>query len=145
MKEKRFGRWALLRRLTALAFLLLLYLGSREDVSWFRGTTTATRLLEIVPFGDPLAALEVTLATRELAADLLLGAGVLIAATLLLGPSFCSWVCPLGLVLDLHQAVKNRLVKRWRRRRWMHLGPRPGTGSGRTAVGRSRPGPRWTR
>jgi len=121
LKAKRFGRWALLRRLTAFAFLGLLYVGSLESVSWFRGTTTATRLLEIVPFGDPLAALEVTLATREVAVDLLLGAGVLVVATLLLGPFFCSWVCPLGLVLDLNQAAKNRVVKRWRRYRWMHL------------------------
>jgi len=121
LKEKRFGSWALLRRLTAFAFLGLLYLGSLESVAWFRGTTTATRLLDFVPFGDPLAALEVTLATRELAVDLLLGAGVLVVATLLLGPFFCSWVCPLGLVLDLNQALKNRLVKRWRRYRWMHL------------------------
>ena len=122
MKATRFGRWALSRRLTALAFLGLLYLGSLESVAWFRGSTTATRLLDLVPFGDPLAALEVTFATRELAVDLLLGAGVLIAATLLLGPFFCSWVCPLGLVLDLNQALKNRVVKRWRRYRWMHLG-----------------------
>lgn len=127
MRKKRFPWWTLLRRLTALAFLVLLWLGSREDVAWFRGSTTATRFFDLLPFGDPLAALEVTLATRELAVDLLLGAGVLVAATLLLGPFFCSWVCPLGLVLDLNQWVKNRSIARWRRLRWMHLAlPREG-------------------
>jgi len=112
-----YRRWATYRRLTAAIFLACLVVGS---FAWFpfTGSTGATRLANVIPFTDPLAAIESTLSTGNLAAPALIGAGILLGAAVLLGPIFCGWVCPLGLALDLNYALR-RLVRRrvFRRRR----------------------------
>jgi len=103
--------WTWARRLTALSFLALLVLGGFEWFPWFKGSTSATEAFGLVPFVDPLAALEVTLATRAWMPEVMLGAAILVAAALLFGPVFCGWVCPLGLILDLGQSLR-RLLRR---------------------------------
>lgn len=105
-KKRRIRWWAWGRRATALAFLVLLTLGQFDWFPWFRGSAAGTKLLDIVPFADPLAALEVTLATRQIHATLLIGAAILIVGALLLGPVFCGWICPLGFVLDMAQSIR---------------------------------------
>lgn len=112
MTKRRLDRWTLAHRTTAFGFAALLFLGGREGFAWFRGTTAATTLFDLVPFTDPLAALEITLATRELHGTLLLGIAIPVLFALLFGPVFCSWVCPLGLLFDLNQSVRRRLVRR---------------------------------
>jgi ferredoxin-type protein NapH len=106
---KRFRTW---HRLTALAFIVLLFLGAQEFFPWFKGSTTATRVFDTVPFADPLAAIEVALASGTLDETLFIGAGLLVAVGLLLGPVFCGWVCPLGLLLDLNQVIRKRVTRR---------------------------------
>ena len=101
--------WTLARRLTALSLAMLLVLGTQPWFPWFRGTTTGTRLFDIVVLSDPLAALEQTLATRHTHAELLWGAALLTAVAVVLGPVFCGWVCPLGFVLDLNDDLRRRL------------------------------------
>lgn len=111
--QRSFPWWTVMRRVSALLFLALLIHASRPGVEWFRGTVAGTTVLGEVPFVDPLAALEVGLASRELMPTALLGAGILAFVALLLGPVFCGWVCPLGLLLDLAQSVRagvNRLL-----------------------------------
>lgn len=116
-RPRWFG-WA--RRSCALGFLVLLVLGGRFGLEWVRGSSTATTMLSALRFADPLAALEVSLATRQFDGSLLLGALLVVLVTLLLGPVFCSWLCPLGLALDLNQGLRRRL------RRRVPLGPTPG-------------------
>ncbi|GEM_PF-636952 len=106
---RRFHRWKWLRRSTAVLFLVLLVLGARDDFHWFRGSTTGTRLFEVIPLSDPLAALEITLSSRTLHWTMLTGAAILVGACLLLGPVFCGWVCPLGLLLDVNDGIRRRL------------------------------------
>ncbi len=110
-RPRPFARWKWLRRSTAILFLVLLLLGARNDFPWFRGSTTGTRAFEVIPLSDPLATLEVTLASRSLHGTMLLGAAILVGVCLLLGPVFCGWVCPLGLLLDFNDGIRRRL---WR-------------------------------
>ncbi|MEW5956873.1 MAG: 4Fe-4S binding protein [Chloroflexota bacterium] len=113
-------RWTWARRATAAAFLLALVLGRFDWFSWLKGSTSATRLLGLLWLADPMAVLEITLATREFMGSLLLAGGVVLLFYALLGRAFCGWVCPLGLVLDLNDELRERLRK-WLGRRRLKL------------------------
>ncbi len=54
-----------------------------------------------VPLSDPLAALQVTLINGTWPRDLWIGAGIALALAVALGPVFCSWICPFGLLSEL--------------------------------------------
>ena len=105
--------WSWARRLTAAAFLSLLLLGAHAGGPWLSGSLSASRLLETVPLVDPLAALETLLASRALAAEAILGATILLISAILLGPVFCGWICPLGLLLDLNHALRHMFRQRF--------------------------------
>jgi ferredoxin-type protein NapH len=98
-----------------VAFLALLVYGAMPSTTLFGGALPATTLLEIIPLVDPLAAVEVTLATRHVQSEMLIGAGILCAGAVLLGPVFCGFACPLGLLLDLGHAVRRRMMRLVRR------------------------------
>ena len=120
----RLPRWAIARRTTALGFLSLLVFGAREDLRvpeslrWLVGSTSASTAFGRVPFVDPLAALEATLATRAWMPTVWIGAASLMLAAVLLGPVFCGWLCPLGLLLDLVHSVRARFDPLAARRHW---------------------------
>ncbi len=115
--KKRPALWTTAHRLVALGFLTLLVLASTGAIGWLSGSTSATRLFGLVPFVDPLAALEAALAAREVTPTMLVGAGLLVFLALLLGPVFCGWLCPLGLALDLNHGLRTWVLRRLRPRR----------------------------
>lgn len=114
-----YRRWVLWRRVTAGVFLSLLMLARFEWFPWFRGTTSGTMLLDMIPFVDPLAAVELLVASRSITTTVVIGAGILILVSVLLGPIFCGFVCPLGLMLDLNQTLRrvfrSRVLQRSKR------------------------------
>ena len=99
-----------MHRLTAATFLLVILLQSSE-FNFFRGTPTAANWFGIVTLLDPLAGLEVTLATGAMTTTMLIGMGILIVTALLLGRVFCGWVCPVGLILELADSLHKRVRK----------------------------------
>lgn len=65
---------------------------------------------------DPLAAIEITLARRVLAPQLLLAAIPILLLYLLVGRAYCAWICPLGLLLELNQSLRGFVQRKLRRR-----------------------------
>jgi len=53
-----------------------------------------------VSMTDPLAVVESVAAARQLPWVLIVGAIIPVLATLMLGRVFCSWICPMGLLLE---------------------------------------------
>ncbi|MBK8975896.1 MAG: 4Fe-4S binding protein [Planctomycetes bacterium] len=110
---RRVGRSGRARRATALLFLGAIALGGRAEVAWFRGSTTSSEVAGLLRLTDPLAALEVSLASgAALPIGALVGVAILVAVAALLGPVFCGWLCPVGLLLDLQASVRGRVERR---------------------------------
>lgn len=105
---------------TALAFVAIPWLNTREW-DFIQGNLLGLRLDGIL-LADPLAALQVWLGAREITSTLLLGAGLVLGLALLLGTSFCAWLCPFGLLSEWGQALG--------RRRGRASAPRGGPGRG---------------
>ncbi len=135
MHPKRSGPrwWTIAHRLTALSFASLLLLGSYDWFPWFKGNTSGTAILGFIPFTDPLAAIEVALASRALPQTMLIGALILLGIALLLGPIFCGWLCPLGLLLDLNNSVRVRLRRLFGLKR-PHVAMRPPSDTTRLVI-----------
>ncbi|MCA9184642.1 MAG: 4Fe-4S binding protein [Pirellulaceae bacterium] len=123
MRRVRWWTWS--RRATAGSLLLLMVIAnssighssighSSTWLSWFTGSITAATWFGCLPIVDPLAALEVVLASHSVPAWTLVGSMFTVALALGLGRVFCSWACPLGLVLELNDGLWN---KAWRRRK----------------------------
>ncbi len=62
-----------------------------------------------VSLTDPLAAAESVAATKHFPRVLLVGLIVPLLATLLLGRVFCSWICPMGLLLEMTDKLRGLL------------------------------------
>ncbi len=68
-------------------------------------------------FSDPLAGAESVVASRRLPWVLVVGLALPVLLTLVLGRVFCSWLCPVGLFLELSEKLRGVL-------RFLELRPR---------------------
>lgn len=122
-------RWTRWRRTVQIAvvvlFVALPFLVVAEH-TWATGTLAALRLgsVDVV---EPAGATSAILAGATVTGTLLLGMVPLIGGALLLGPVFCSWICPFGLVSELVDRLRHRGRRRvwnrdgWRGLRWPRL------------------------
>lgn len=114
------SRWKIARRLSAAGFLGILVAASLDLQGFAVGNLAAIDWLGFVHVMDPLAATENLIARRSLQPEVLLGGGILVLlSAFVIGRAFCSWVCPLGLLLDLNDAVRRRFR---RKEKYLHPG-----------------------
>ncbi|MHC4919009.1 MAG: 4Fe-4S binding protein [Planctomycetota bacterium] len=73
-----------------------------------RGTTWSFELFG-VSLTDPLAALESIVASRGVQWVLIVGILIPVLLTILLGRVFCSWICPVGFLLELTGKLRSVL------------------------------------
>jgi ferredoxin-type protein NapH len=87
----------------ALPFLALPFLASTS----LTGTLVALKVgpLDLV---EPSTAASAALASRSLPASLLVAALPLMLLALVLGPVYCSWACPFGLLSEALDAIRRR-------------------------------------
>lgn len=97
----------------ALAFVLIPWLNALH-ISVAYGNFLAFKLAGF-PLADPLAVLQITLKNGYLSRDLLIGAGVALGLTVILGTVFCSWICPYGLLSEWTFALGERIGRRRRK------------------------------
>ncbi|MDR1946052.1 MAG: 4Fe-4S binding protein [Desulfovibrio sp.] len=97
-RSLRFWR-RLLQCGVAGAFILIPFL-NREGIHVLSGNFFAFNFAGM-PLSDPLAAVQVFAGTFSVTPSLLVGAGFALAAALLLGPVFCAWICPYGLLSEI--------------------------------------------
>ena len=119
--KKRSSRWRCIRRsvqILVLALFLYLLIGNRVGATTFLPGDLFFLL-------DPLTGFSAMLAEKRFIAPMLLGL-LTIGLTLVLGRVWCSWICPLGTLLDwtnLRRRFRNALghLPQWRQVKYLVL------------------------
>lgn len=102
-----FRRWTVARRGVQVAVVALIA-SPLAGFTVFRGTLAAGDLLG-VPLADPLASLQVLLASGVVIPSYLLSAlGVTLFYGAVGGRTFCSWVCPVYLLMEFGDKLRQR-------------------------------------
>ncbi|OOZ38599.1 quinol dehydrogenase ferredoxin subunit NapH [Solemya pervernicosa gill symbiont] len=104
-------KWLLLRRFSQLSILLLFMLGPWAGVWIIKGNLSSSLLLDTVPMTDLMVFLQM-LAAGFLTPVSTVVTGVLIVTVFYLlagGRLFCSWVCPLNMVTDAANWLREKL------------------------------------
>ncbi|MCV6639148.1 quinol dehydrogenase ferredoxin subunit NapH [Candidatus Albibeggiatoa sp. nov. NOAA] len=103
-------RWLLLRRFSQLGVLGLFLLGPWAGVWIVTGNLTSSLTLDVLPLTDPYVLLQSFVAGHAIASTALIGA-LIVSVTYMLvgGRMYCSWVCPINMVTDLAQWLRDKL------------------------------------
>ncbi len=103
----RMKRWILV-----IAIHLLFFLSFFIDLQMLEGTLSGSRFLGFHMI-DPYMTMEVFLATFHIPINIIIGTTTIVIVYLLVGGrSYCSWVCPYGILSELGEKWHNTLVNK---------------------------------
>ena len=123
-ERQRCINWIFWRRLCQAA-VVLFYLGlPLANRFGFRAVAGSMASLRLGPFdlNEPAAALTAALAGRTITWALIAGIAPLALLALTLGPVFCSWACPWGLLSEKIDSLRQRFSPRpWPTSGWQKL------------------------
>ena len=91
--------WRRACQITVALFFVVLPFMNAATMDWFFGNLLSFKFLG-VPLADPLAVGQVGLITGSFTAEMVWGAGLVLVLALCLGPVFCSWLCPYGVLSE---------------------------------------------
>ncbi|OHE05026.1 MAG: ferredoxin [Sulfurimonas sp. RIFOXYD12_FULL_33_39] len=103
----RMKRWILV-----ISIHLLFFLSFAIDIQTLEGTLNGSRFLGFHLI-DVFTTMEVFLSTHELHVNMIIGTVTIIVFYMLVGGrSYCSWVCPYGLLSEVGEKIHNTLVNK---------------------------------
>ncbi len=116
------NKWLIARRLTQLGFMGLFLVGPISlwlmdkqerptDGIWIvKGTLASSMTFDFLPLSDPFIALQTFVAGHVLESTVLIGVTIVVAAYALVGGrAYCSWVCPINIVTDTANWIRQKL------------------------------------
>jgi len=104
------NRWLLARRFTQLSILGLFLLGPWFGIWLVKGNLNASLTLDVLPLTDPYVLLQSLLAGHKPELAAISGALIVTAVYLIVGGrTYCSWVCPVNIVIDTAHWLRERL------------------------------------
>ena len=121
-------KWLILRRMSQLVILALFLIGPLLGIWWVKGNLASSLTFGVLPLTDPYVLLQSFVAGHGLAKTAIIGAAIVVVFYLLIGGRvYCSWVCPLNLVTDAANWVREKLkltggIQMSRRLRYWILG-----------------------
>ncbi|MCL2310361.1 MAG: quinol dehydrogenase ferredoxin subunit NapH [Proteobacteria bacterium] len=108
-------RFVIARRFVQIAVLLLFF----GTVHWgwqiagqplLSGNLSSSKLLGVIPLTDPFAVLQIVASLHWPILEAFIGAGVILLLYALLGGRvFCAWVCPVNMVADFANVLREKL------------------------------------
>jgi ferredoxin-type protein NapH len=112
----RAHKWLLLRRISQIGILLLFLLGPLgltlgvDEIWILKGNLASSLLFDTVPMTDPFLLLQILAAGFIPITTVVLGAIIVTAFYLLVGGrAYCSWVCPVNIVTDTANWLREKL------------------------------------
>lgn len=104
--------WRAWRWISIILINLAFFLSFFIDIQFLEGTLNGSRLLGFHLI-DPFTALEIFAATHHFHTNVIIGSVTLIVFYLLFGgKSYCSWVCPYGLLSEIGEHIHMILVRK---------------------------------
>ncbi len=95
-------RYLFFRRFTQIGLLVLYFGANAWGWTILQGNLSSSIIMKTIPMSDPYAALQMLAAGALMATNLLIGVAVVTAFYFIVGGrAFCSWVCPINMVTDL--------------------------------------------
>ena len=100
-------RYLFMRRVVQVGLLVLYFGANAWGWKVLQGNLSSSLIFGVIPMSDPYAMLQMLAAGAVLATDLLIGVGVATAFYFFIGGrAFCSWVCPINMVTDLADFIR---------------------------------------
>ena len=104
------NKWLLLRRTAQFSILFLFLLGPCFGTWWLKGNLASSVFLDTVNLTDPFILLQSVAAGHPVGQAAVIGAVTIFIFYFLAGGRvYCSWVCPINVVTDGANWLRNRL------------------------------------
>lgn len=103
-------RYLILRRISQLAILALFLAGPWFGYYLVKGNLASSLTLDVLPMTDPLVLLQTMVSGHVPETAALIGAAIVLVLYLVVGGrAYCSWVCPINIVTDAAEWLRQRL------------------------------------
>lgn len=103
-------RYLILRRASQLAVLALFLAGPWFGVWLVKGNLASSLTLDVLPLSDPLVLMQVFASGHVPETAALIGGVIVLVFYLIVGGrAYCSWVCPINIVTDVAEWLRQRL------------------------------------
>ncbi len=107
---KTYFSYRMKRWLVVISIHLLFFLSFSLDIQTLEGTLNGSRFLGFHLI-DPFTTIQMYLATYHLPINVLIGTLTIVFFYLLIGGrTYCSWVCPYGILSEIGEKLHNKLV-----------------------------------
>lgn len=109
---KTYFSYRMKRWIVIISIHLLFFLSFAIDIQTLEGTLNGSRFLGFHLI-DPFTTIQMYLATYHMPINVVIGTVTIILFYLLIGGrTFCSWVCPYGLISEIGEKLHNTLVNK---------------------------------
>lgn len=99
------------RYMAVIAVHLLFFLSFKVDIQMLEGTLNGSRFLGFHLI-DVFTTIEVFVATYHLPINMIIGTVTIVLTYLLIGGrTYCSWICPYGIISEIGEKLHNKLVR----------------------------------
>ncbi|MCP4040367.1 MAG: quinol dehydrogenase ferredoxin subunit NapH, partial [Gammaproteobacteria bacterium] len=108
----RAHQWLILRRISQIGILLLFLLGPWAGIWVMKGNLASALILDSVALVDPLLFLQMLAAGFVIPVTMGIAGVVIVVVFYLLvgGRVFCSWVCPVNMITDAANCVREKFL-----------------------------------